>query len=59
MDWAQPLIIARRELRLAEEILSQSPHGDREKRLLHDSEACERIEQAMVQLARILGSVQA
>lgn len=59
MDWAQPIIIARRELRHAEELLSKAPHGDADRRRLAEIGAADHVEQAMVQLARILGSVQA
>lgn len=59
MDWAQPLILARREIRYAEELLSKAPHGDKHRRQLAEIGAADHVEQAMVQLAKILGSVQA
>ncbi len=59
MDWAQPLIIARRELRYAEELLSRAPYGDADRRHLAEIGAADHVERAMVQLAKILGSVQA
>jgi hypothetical protein len=59
MDWAQPLIIARRELRLAEGVLSKAPHGERIAFEAAQAEGAAHVEQAMVQLAKILGSVQA
>lgn len=59
MDWAQPLLIARREIRYAEELLSQAPHGDKLARQRAEIGGAEHVEQAMVQLAKILGSLQA
>lgn len=59
MDWALPLIIARREIRCAEELLSQVPHGDPLAKQAAEAEGAAHVEQAMVQLAKVLGSVQA
>ena len=58
MDWAQPLIVARQELRYAEDLLSRAPHGDELARHVAQAQGADHVEQAMVQLARILGSLQ-
>jgi len=59
MDWAHPLIVAKRELRCAEELLSRVPHGDPLAKQAAEAEGAACVEQAMVQLAKILGSLQA
>jgi hypothetical protein len=58
MDWSEAIILARRELRQAEEWLATAPHGDPVQRDLSHSAACSHAEQAMVLLARLLGGLQ-
>lgn len=58
MDWSGPMISAQQTLKRASEMLSKAPQGDRDGIACVHAEASALIEDAMVQLARILAHLQ-